>query len=219
MITEDKSKVKSGKIYEYLTLDAVYGLIPIKLRLHMQRVVSYCEIMTQYIERDIRFLKSIDREFYQHTHEVFRYHDLGYAFVPWELYGTDEEIREHVDLAKEAFERVIYHDFSDFVYKKAMECAIYHHENYDGSGYPKGLKGESIPFAARICAVADSYDHLVIKYPYGRNEGNSEIIKKIAEEPGKQFQPELVEVLINCAGKFRKQDWHNGLCRQEVLQK
>ncbi len=50
MITEDKSKVKSGKIYEYLTLDAVYGLIPIKLRLHMQRVVSYCEIMTQYIE-------------------------------------------------------------------------------------------------------------------------------------------------------------------------
>lgn len=212
MITEDKTQVKSGKIYEYLTLDAVYGLIPIELRLHMQRVVSYCEIMSQYIERDIRFIKSIDRDFYLHAYEVFRYHDLGYAFVPLELYGTDEEIREHVDFAKEAFERVIYHDFSKSTYKNAMECAIYHHENFDGSGYPEGRKGEAIPFTARICAIADCYDHLVTKHPYDRSEGNQKIIQEIVSKSGKQFQPELVEVLVNCAEKFRKQDWINGVC-------
>lgn len=197
MLTNDRKLVKSGKIREYLDLDSIYGLITREHRFHMQRVTTYCEILVQYIERDISFINSIERDFYLHSKDVFKHHDIGYAFVPLELFGEDEDIPEHVNFAKEAFERTIYKELDDVTYKHAMECAVYHHERYDGKGYLKGLKGEEIPFVARICAIADMYDHLVTENPYYLKDGNEAIVKQIISESGKRFQPELVD---DCQG-------------------
>lgn len=216
MITGNRNFVKAKPLREYLNVEAVYGMIPSEYRLHMQRVAGYSDILIKTIERDIGFINSIEREFYPHAKEVFKYHDIGYAFVPLEFFGKDEEIREHVIYAEDAFEKIVYKKLDKQIEKHAKECAKYHHENFDGTGYPNGLKGEEIPFVARVCAIADMYDHMVNNNPYAINEGNAKIVEKIVEESGKKFQPKLVDVFVSCAEKFKRQDIIYGIYKRNM---
>jgi HD-GYP domain-containing protein (c-di-GMP phosphodiesterase class II) len=74
----------------------------------------------------------------------------------------------------------------------SLEVPFSHHERWDGSGYPQGLKGEEIPLAARIFAIVDVWDALISDRPY-RNGWEPEKIKEyLLENKGKQFDPELV---------------------------
>lgn len=78
----------------------------------------------------------------------------------------------------------------------ARDVAKYHHERWDGKGYPEGLKGEEIPLAARIMAVADVFDALISKRIYKESLPISEAFEMIEEEKGKQFDPEVVELFL-----------------------
>jgi HD-GYP domain-containing protein (c-di-GMP phosphodiesterase class II) len=70
----------------------------------------------------------------------------------------------------------------------------YHHEHYDGSGYPEGLSGEDIPFFARIIAVADTYDAIIHERSYHRGMSKGEAVAEITENTGTQFDPKVVAV-------------------------
>ena len=78
----------------------------------------------------------------------------------------------------------------------ARDVAKYHHERWDGKGYPEGLKGEEIPLAARIMAVADVFDALISKRVYKDKLSISKAFAMIEEESGKQFDPEVVELFL-----------------------
>jgi len=69
----------------------------------------------------------------------------------------------------------------------------YHHEHYDGSGYPEGLVGEEIPLIARIIAVADTYDAIIHDRSYQKGMSKSEAVAEIVENVGTQFDPRIVE--------------------------
>jgi len=73
----------------------------------------------------------------------------------------------------------------------------YHHERFDGRGYPLGLKGRQIPLHARIMAVADSFDAMTSNRPYGRRKTFAEAIEEVRRCSGTQFDPEVVEVFLN----------------------
>ncbi|HUU08402.1 MAG TPA: diguanylate cyclase [Dehalococcoidales bacterium] len=77
-----------------------------------------------------------------------------------------------------------------------IEAVLYHHERYDGSGYPEGLKGENIPLPARILGVADAFVAMTSPRPYSRALSNEEAAEEIKRGAGKQFDPELVEVFL-----------------------
>jgi len=77
----------------------------------------------------------------------------------------------------------------------AEVIALFHHEHWDGSGYPHGLKGEDIPLVARIVAVADVYDALSHARPYKRAWSQEEVIAELSRQSGRQFQPEIVAAL------------------------
>ncbi|WP_051688689.1 HD domain-containing phosphohydrolase [Butyrivibrio sp. AE2032] len=77
------------------------------------------------------------------------------------------------------------------------ETALYHHERYDGTGYPEGLKGESIPLYARIVGVADSYDAMSSNRVYRRHLNKDEIIEEIQQGSGTQFDPEIVSYMVD----------------------
>lgn len=77
------------------------------------------------------------------------------------------------------------------------EVAATHHEHYDGSGYPKGLKGEEIPLSGRIVAVADVYDALTSKRPYKNPWPSIKAIEYIKDLSGKQFDPVVVEAFLD----------------------
>jgi len=78
----------------------------------------------------------------------------------------------------------------------AMDIALYHHEKWDGSGYPKGLIGNEIPLAARLMAVADVYDALRSARPYKEPFPHQQSMEIIAKGKGHHFDPEIVEALF-----------------------
>ncbi len=90
---------------------------------------------------------------------------------------------------------------------KPVEAAItYHHERYDGTGYPEGLRGEEIPIEARILAVADSFDAMTTSRPYQPAKKLSEAIDELKRNAGTQFDPRVVKALIETIGTSRTFD-------------
>jgi cyclic di-GMP phosphodiesterase len=79
---------------------------------------------------------------------------------------------------------------------KAKEIAITHHENWDGTGYPLGLKGEQIPLSGRICSIADVFDALTSDRPYKIAWSIDDSLNRIKEEKGKKLDPDLVDVFV-----------------------
>ena len=85
--------------------------------------------------------------------------------------------------------------------KPALDIPLYHHERWDGTGYPKGLKATEIPLSARIFSVVDVWDALSSNRPY-RNAWNKEkVITHIKNESGKHFDPEVVNVFLTLVTK------------------
>ena len=75
--------------------------------------------------------------------------------------------------------------------------ALYHHERYDGNGYPEGVKGEEIPLCARIICVADSYDAMSSMRCYRASMPRDTILKELRDNAGKQFDPKIVQYMID----------------------
>ena len=121
-------------------------------------------------------------------------HDIG-------MIGISEDILNKTGaLTQEEFESVKKHvnhgvkileDIKQL--KGVVEIIKYHHERFDGTGYPYGRKGEEIPISARIIAIADAYDSMVSNRSYREGLPIEEAMKRIEEQSGKQFDPMIVQ--------------------------
>lgn len=114
---------------------------------------------------------------------------------------TPEEMdvmKKHPVFGSSIVERIL-HSSEDEEFKNiAQNIAHYHHEKWDGSGYPEGLKGEEIPLEARIMALADVFDALVSKRVYKENLGFEETFSIIEESSGSHFDPDLCREFLSC---------------------
>lgn len=123
-------------------------------------------------------------------------HDIGKLGIPDAILCkpgklTDEEfevIKSHPLIGAQILE----HPDSELL-TVAREVALYHHEKWDGSGYPEGLAGENIPIAARIASIADVYDALVSIRPYKKAWSTEQALALFEEQKGKHFDPNVVE--------------------------
>ncbi len=130
-------------------------------------------------------------------------HDIGKLGVPDNILMkkdalTDDEIetvKKHTTIGAKFIETL------DFL-KKAKDASMYHHEHYDGSGYPKGLKGEQIPMDARIVALADVYDAMTSQRPYRKAVSEEEVDTMIKENAGSQFDPQIVKAFFEIKDKI-----------------
>jgi putative nucleotidyltransferase with HDIG domain len=121
-------------------------------------------------------------------------HDIGKMGVPDNILLkadtlTDEEwekMRKHPDFAYEMLSSIRY-------LQPALDIPYCHHEKWDGSGYPRGLKGAEIPIAARIFAVADVWDAITSDRPYRNSWSKEAALEYIKEQSGKYFDPQVVE--------------------------
>ena len=89
---------------------------------------------------------------------------------------------------------LILKDFSSL--PSIVEGARYHHERYDGTGYPEGIKGEQIPLVARIIGVADAFDAMNSDRCYRKALSIDKIVSELKEGSGKQFDPEIVKIML-----------------------
>ncbi len=125
-------------------------------------------------------------------------HDAGKISVPDAVLNkpgklTDEErkqIQEHTVAGGKMLKQLS-------SLRGIRETALYHHERYDGKGYPEGLKGESIPLYARIVGVADSYDAMSSNRVYRRHLSKDEIIEEIQRGSATQFDPNVVPYMVD----------------------
>ncbi|MDD5120121.1 MAG: HD-GYP domain-containing protein [Candidatus Omnitrophica bacterium] len=90
------------------------------------------------------------------------------------------------------------------VLRPAIPIIMYHHEKYDGSGYPSRLKGKKIPLGARIMSVADAFEAMVYGRPYRQRMDIASAIKEIKKKGGTQFDPKVVEAFLRVIKKFNK---------------
>ena len=86
----------------------------------------------------------------------------------------------------------------------ASDIALYHHEKWNGEGYPHRLKGTDIPLSARITAIADVYDALTSERPYKKPWTHARAVAEIINGSGSHFEPELVDAFKHCQKEFKQ---------------
>jgi response regulator RpfG family c-di-GMP phosphodiesterase len=124
-------------------------------------------------------------------------HDIGKIGVPDAILNkpnalSDEE-REQMEAHPQLGARII--DGIDYL-RPAIPYVLYHHERYDGKGYPHGLSGEDIPIEGRLLSVVDTYDAIVSERPYRKMAPPEKAIRELEMNKCKQFDPQIVDVLI-----------------------
>lgn len=130
--------------------------------------------------------------------------DIGKLMIPGEILSkagrlTEDEmdvIRRHVDFGLELLGK------DGGISQTVREMVAHHHERFDGSGYPNGLKGTAIPLPGRIASIVDCYDAITTARPYQKPISPSAAVKKLYEWRGHDFQPELVEEFIQAIGLY-----------------
>lgn len=118
--------------------------------------------------------------------------------------GERTRIQEHSGIGGECLREIEQRLGSSNFLQMAREIAFAHHERWDGTGYPNGLKGEAIPLAARIVAVVDVYDALSSRRVYKGPRKHEECVSIIRQAAGTQFDPDLVAVWLKLEGRFRE---------------
>ncbi|MFZ6019096.1 MAG: HD domain-containing phosphohydrolase, partial [Chloroflexota bacterium] len=134
-------------------------------------------------------------------------HDIGKMGIPDAILNkagplTPEEweiMRRHPQMAYDVLSGIPF-------LKPALEIPYCHHEKWDGSGYPRGLKGEEIPLAARIFAVVDVWDALLSDRPYRPAWKKREVISYLREQAGKHFDPKIVEAFLELISEMEGQE-------------
>ncbi|MCX7796546.1 MAG: GAF domain-containing protein [bacterium] len=124
-------------------------------------------------------------------------HDIGKIAIPDSILLKPDKLTEEEWEIMRKHPIHAFHILSRIEYlRPAIDIPYCHHERWDGSGYPRGLKGEEIPLSARIFAVADVFDALTSNRPYRKAWKREEAISYIKEQSGKQFDPKVVKVFL-----------------------
>ena len=124
-------------------------------------------------------------------------HHTGYTELPLPLFHAEKVFAEKERKVLE--QHVTYGEVklkNPSMDEDVLEAVKHHHERWDGTGYPDGLKGEAIPIMSRIMAIADAYVAMVTRRIYRRPLTDEEIITRLKAESGKAFDPKLVGVMI-----------------------
>lgn len=147
-----------------------------------------------------------DQEAISRLYHAALLHDIGKIGIP------DSILKKSDRLSENEYEIMKTHtSIGAFILKelnfldRVDEGALYHHERFDGTGYPFGLSGEKIPLNARIICVADSFDAMNTNRAYREKCTDSYIIEEIRKGRGKQFDPEIVDALLRCIEKNKIQ--------------
>jgi HD-GYP domain-containing protein (c-di-GMP phosphodiesterase class II) len=149
---------------------------------------------------------SLTKEYCSNTAMAAAMHDIGKIKIPDSILNkpgrlTEEEyaiMKKHSAYGAEIIQKTM-NDVEERDYITiAYNIARYHHERYDGKGYPDGLKGEDIPLEARIMALADVYDALISERVYKKAFSEEKAREIILEGSGTQFDPNLVPLFLEC---------------------
>jgi putative two-component system response regulator len=176
---------------------------------HLERIAAYCRVLAEQLRGRVPTLT----DDWIHSLQLgSSLHDIGKVGIPDQVLLkpgklTPEErlvIERHPAIGAEALAAILERDRGDELLQMARNIAASHHERWDGKGYPAGLGGEAIPLEARIVSVADVYDALTSQRVYKPAMPHAEALKIIVAGRGTQFDPQVVDALVECEVVFQQ---------------
>ena len=181
---------------------------------HVRKTAAYTDVIMRELKKEGVYTDQLTDEFISDVFNSAPLHDIGKIKVsdiilnkPGKL--TDEEfevMKTHTTAGSEVIEhamRLVSEKDSAYL-KEANNLALYHHEKWNGCGYPTGLKGEEIPLSARIMAVADVFDALVSVRSYKKSFSFEEAMDIIKNGSGSHFDPAIVTAFVNASDEVRR---------------
>lgn len=174
---------------------------------HLMRIHKYCELICREMRFSTKYAGSINGRAAYDIPSASTLHDIGKVGVPDAVLLKNGKLdpdefaimKTHTVLGAETLRRVS-EKFPDNQYiRLGCEIAHFHHERWDGNGYPVGLSGEDIPISARIVTLADVYDALRSKRCYKEGFSHEKSLDIMESEAGKAFDPDLFEIFKACA--------------------
>jgi putative two-component system response regulator len=177
---------------------------------HLERVREYCRLLAQEAAEHPSFKDSIDEKFVELVYHASPLHDIGKISIPDYILLkpgrlTPEEfaiMKNHTYMGAETLRAVRDQYPGNQLVQTGIEIAESHHEWWDGTGYPYGLRDISIPLSARILSVADVYDALTSRRPYKPPMPHEQAKALISEARGRQFDPGLIECFLSQEAAF-----------------
>lgn len=179
---------------------------------HIRRTKSYVRILAEKLAESPKYKDILTKDMIETLYFSAPLHDLGKVAIsdsillkPGPL--TDDEfeiVKSHTTIGEHTIS-ITQKMFADSKFLNiAKEIAGSHHEKWDGTGYPRELKGDAIPLSGRIMALADVYDALISRRTYKEPIIHSEVVKMIKDESGKYFDPNLVDAFLQIQNEFRE---------------
>lgn len=182
---------------------------------HIIRTREYVRVLGQTLHKSSPYKEQISQKDVDLYTRAAPLHDIGKVGIPdhilkkndklsdseWEIMKTHAALGESV--LREACPKDLKVKTSKLI-DAAIQIAGGHHEKWDGSGYPRGLKGVQIPLAARLMAVADSFDALVSERVYKKSWSSAEAYEEIVGASGTRFDPIVIEAFISSFHEFEK---------------
>ena len=178
--------------------------------LHVDRVTMYCHMLADTLRATEKYRDTIDDAFMHNILRSAPLHDIGKVAIPDHILlhpgrlSPDQTavMQTHTTAGADTLQSLIERTPGVDFLVMAADIAHYHHEWYDGTGYPKGISGEDIPLAARITALADVYDALTTKRVYKDAFTHDKSVAIILEGSGTQFDPTVVEAFLTREKEF-----------------
>ena len=171
---------------------------------HISRTSSFVRLLAENSREEGLYKDIIDDHFISLMYILAPMHDIGKILVPDSILKKPgkltaeefEQMKKHASLGGKVVSEVLEGITDEEYLKFASDIATYHHEKWDGSGYPFGKKGEEIPLSARIMAVADVFDALISERCYKKAMPFDQAVEIIRQGSGAHFDPKLVEVFL-----------------------
>ncbi|MCL2440234.1 MAG: response regulator [Treponema sp.] len=177
---------------------------------HIERTTTYIELLIKTMLKRRIYIDEIGQWDCDVAVASARLHDIGKISIADVILNKPEKltpeefeiIKTHAGEGERIIDGIIAESGDKAFLQYAKLFAGYHHEKWDGTGYPYGLKGTDIPLQGRIMALADVYDALVSERPYKKAFAHSEAVEIIKNSSGTHFDPELVNVFLECEKEF-----------------
>jgi response regulator RpfG family c-di-GMP phosphodiesterase len=177
---------------------------------HLQRICTYMKLIATELYKRQPYSFNVGPNYAEDIYISGMLHDIGKVAIPDTILLKPGSLdsREWDMMKKHSqFGWSILHEADQELGEQsfltlASRIALYHHERYDGTGYPHGLSGEDIPLSARIAAVADVYDALTSDRPYKSAWSHRAAIREIESERGRHFDPVLVDIVLDIRDRF-----------------
>jgi len=178
---------------------------------HIRRTRSYVKALAEHIRNKHAYSETVNDAYIEQLFQSAPLHDLGKVGVPDHILlkpdkltaEETEEIKKHTVYGKRVIDDAQAKLGDSSFLNLAGEMALYHHEYWDGRGYPTGLKGEEIPLSGRIMAIADVYDALISDRPYKKGFPHEKAVEIILAGRGSQFDPGLTDAFGEIHGTFK----------------